>query len=208
MKLYTPKPLKSMNCPQCGYELPIYFNYTKLIECSSCRSTIFLGDEVAKVLGRASVLSPEPSLIKMHHPFFYKKHQYFPVGKIRYSYDRGFWEEWFLKRDDSQSWWLSIDEGDFVLEKEADSLTLGDFDLDNLRVGQFVGDLLISEMGRGVCEGFEGELPKQIKIGITHRYIHLSGEEAKLWTLEYDEFQSSRKLFQGEWIDPFLIKVA
>ena len=208
--IYTPRPQKNINCPQCGYKLPIYFEYTKLIECPSCKSTIFLGDEVAKKIGEASALSPEPSLIQMHKPFKYQNHRYIPVGKIRYSYDRGFWEEWYLKRDDGKGWWLSIDEGDFALEQSDDISSLRDFNafaIDSLRVGKFVGDYLVSEMGYGKCEGFSGELPEPIEIGLTHKYIHLSGDKAELLTIEYDRNREGDvTLFRGRWIDPFLIK--
>jgi DNA-directed RNA polymerase subunit RPC12/RpoP len=206
--LYSIEPLKKINCPQCGYSLPIYFNYTKIIECPSCKSTIFLGDEVAKVIGEASVLSPEPSLIKLHETFEYEKRRFLPIGKIRYRYDRGFWEEWLLKRDDNQAFWLSIDEGDFALEKEEKKNFLGSIDIETLKVGKFIDDFLVSEMGFGECVGFEGELLEPIKIGQKHGYIHLSADAGKLITIEYDLYDKTKqiKLFKGEWIDPFLIK--
>ena len=202
--LYDLKPIKRINCPQCGYPLPIYFNYTKLIECPSCHSSIFLGDEVAKVIGSSSALSKEPSLIELYKAFRYQNHNYMPVGKVRYSYGRGFWEEFFLKRDDSKGWWLSIDEGDFALEEEVDILVLGDFEVDSLKVGRFIKDYMVTEMGEGEVVGFEGEIPEPIEIGKTYGYIHLSGAGSELLTIEYDI--EGKKLFKGNWIDPFLIE--
>jgi hypothetical protein len=210
LSLYDIKPVRELNCPQCGYPLPIYFLYTKLIECSICRSNIFLGDEVAKVVGTSSVLSPEPSIIQFYTPFTYKGEFFVPIGRVRYGYGRGFWEEWFLRRDDGDGWWLSIDEGDFALEREEDISTLKDFasstfNIPNLRVGRFIDDYIISEVATGRCEGFEGELPKNIKIGLRHDYVHLSGEGGELLTVEKDE-SGEISLYRGRWIDPFLIK--
>jgi len=202
--LYNIKPIKEINCPQCGYPLPIYFLYTKLVECPSCHSNIFLEDEVAKVIGTSSALSPEPSLIELYKPFKYQTHTYMPVGKIRYNYGRGFWEEFFLKRDDSEGWWMSIDEGDFALEKKDDISTLGEFNLDDLRVGRFIKDYMVTEMGSGKVEGFSGEIPEPIELGMRHNYIHLSGKGSELLTIEYDDLGKS--LFRGNWIDPFLIE--
>jgi hypothetical protein len=127
-----------------------------------------------------------------------------PVGKIRYSYGRGFWEEFFLKRDDKKEWWLSIDEGDFALEQKVDIKILGDIDFDSLRVGRFIKDYMVTEMGSGKVEGFAGEIPEPIELGLTHNYIHLSGAGSELLTIEYDTL--GKELYQGNWIDPFLIE--
>ena len=205
--IFAQKPVKEINCPQCGYPLPIYFQYTKLLECPSCRSTIFLDDEVARVRGDSSALTEEPSLIKLHQLFKFESHSYLPVGKIRYSYGRGFWEEWFLKRNDGASWWLSIDEGDFVLEREVSLDLIGDFDVDNLKIGNFVGDFMVTEIATGECKGFAGELPEPIEIGAKHGYIHFQGEAGELLTLEYSA-NGEKKLFRGRWIDPFEIEIS
>ena len=80
--------MKEINCPQCGYKLPIHFKYTKLIKCPSCGSTIFLEDKSVEVIGNESVISQEPSLIKLYKRFRVEDREYLPVGVIYYEYDR------------------------------------------------------------------------------------------------------------------------
>jgi DNA-directed RNA polymerase subunit RPC12/RpoP len=80
---------KTINCPQCGHPLPIHFKWTKLVECPACKSSIFLEDESVKVIGKASTLSPEPSLLNIGEPIIIDKREYLPLGKIRYSFGRG-----------------------------------------------------------------------------------------------------------------------
>jgi len=200
--LYDTKAIKTINCPQCGDELPIYFRWTKLVECPSCKSSIFLEDEGAKVIGTASTLSPEPSLVKIGDPIIIEKKRYMPLGKIRYSYGRGFWEEYFLKGEDSREYWLSIDEGDFALEKPM-NIPLAISSFDELRVGAEYGKYIVTEIGEGECVGFEGELPKLISVGDKHNYAHLSKGGASLITVEFRDNQMS--IYSGEWIDPFSI---
>jgi DNA-directed RNA polymerase subunit RPC12/RpoP len=200
--LYDTKAIKTINCPQCGYELPIYFRWTKLIECPSCKSSIFLEDEGAKVIGKASTLSPEPSLVKIGEPLIIEKKTYMPLGKIRYSYGRGFWEEYFLKGEDSREYWLSIDEGDFALEKPM-NIPLPIHSFDELTVGAEYGKYIVTEVGQGKCVGFEGELPKLISVEDTHNYAHLSKGGASLVTIEFRDKDMS--IYSGEWIDPFSI---
>ena len=200
-EIYNLKPLKSLYCPQCGYELPIYFRDTKLVKCKACKSSIFLEDEGAKTIGKASQLAPEPSLIRLMHPFKYKSSTYMPLGKVRYSYGRGYWEEYFLKSDDTRELWLSIDEGDFALEKRADI----EIDTSNLLIGSKYKGYIVSEIGYGECVGFEGELPKLIEIGSKYRYYQLSKGSGELVTVELNS--KFKEVYIGKWIDPFDIEV-
>jgi hypothetical protein len=183
--------------------LDIHFKLTKLVACPSCSSSIFLSDEGVKLIGKASSLSPEPSLIKLHDPIIIENKNYLPLGKIRYAYGRGFWEEWFLKGENNQEFWLSIDEGDFVLEKQTE-LSLPFQSPHVVRVGRRYGNYLATEVGKGECVGFEGELPFPINIGKIHKYMHLSKGGGNLVTIEFTD--GVDKIFQGKWIDPLSIK--
>ena len=202
--IYTNALTHDYNCPQCGDRLAIHFKYTKLVKCQSCGSSIFLEDESVKLIGKSSVLSPEPSLIELYKMFKLQGKTFTPLGKIRYGYGRGFWEEWFLKDEKNQEFWLSIDEGDFVLEQKV-KFSLPFKSTTNFEVGTQHGKYLVSEKGEGRCMGFEGELPHNIEIGEKHQYIHLSQGGGNLMTLEFRE--GSSQTFKGKWIDPLDIEV-
>lgn len=201
--LYTADIEQTFNCPQCGDTLDIHFKWTKLVQCSSCGSSIFLEDEGVAHIGETSTLSPEPSLLKLNDPIRIKNQTYVPLGKVRYAYGRGFWEEWFLKSDDNREYWLSIDEGDFVLEHKM-SISLPFKSPHVVKVGKRYGDFLATEKGKGKCVGFEGELPMVITLGKVHQYIHLSKGGGKLVTVEFTN--QVDEIFVGEWIDPLTIK--
>ena len=201
--LYENQIEKTINCPQCGDALDIYFKWTKLSQCSSCGSSIFLEDETVRHIGEQSTLSPEPSLLKLHDPIVIENKTYMPLGKIRYSYGRGFWEEWFLKGEGNREFWLSVDEGDFVLEEKTE-MTLPFKTPYGVRVGGKYGAYTVSERGEGRCVGFEGELPEMIEIGKTHYYLHLSKGSGNLVTVEYGS--EITQIFRGKWIDPMSIK--
>jgi DNA-directed RNA polymerase subunit RPC12/RpoP len=196
---------KSKNCPQCADSLEVRLQHSKLVKCRSCGSSIFLEDEAVTLIGKSSVLSPEPSLITLYTPFTYQSKRYLPLGKIRYSYGRGFWEEWFLNDEKNKEFWLSIDEGDFVLEEKV-KLLFPFKRNSKFTVGRKYGKYLITEKGEGLCVGFEGELPENIHIDEKHNYIHLSEGEGKLLTIEFNK--NKTQMFQGKWINPLDIKVS
>ncbi|CAA6806244.1 MAG: Unknown protein [uncultured Sulfurovum sp.] len=195
---------KHHNCPQCGDRLSIFFKYSKLIKCQSCNSSIFLEDESVKLIGESSVLSSEPSLIQLYQRFKLQGKTFIPLGKIRYDYGRGFWEEWFLNDERNKEFWLSIDEGDFVLE-EKNKLSLPFKDFSKFTVGSRHGKYIVTEKGEGTCIGFDGELAEEIKMGEKHQYIHLSQGGGNLVTLELTK--TSSQTFKGKWIDPLDIEV-
>jgi hypothetical protein len=98
---------------------------------------------------------------------------------------------------------LSIDEGDFVLEKRAE-ISLPFKSPHVVKVGKRYGSYLVTEVGTGECVGFEGELPFPINIGKTYNYLHLSKGGGNLITVEFTD--GVDKIFQGKWIDPLTIK--
>ncbi len=201
---------KTINCPQCGNELPLAFRHAKLTVCTYCDSTIFLEDEAVRLAGKQSVLSEIPSLLQLGTPFTYRKTQFSPVGKIRYAYELGFWEEWWALGNDGRGFWISIDEGDFAFEKPIELNTLDVPTLKDLSLGQqlklFGDEWQVTEIGTGKCEGYEGDLPEIIHIGEEVPYVHLSGMTGQLITLEYVD--ETIHAYKGEWVDPFDIKRA
>lgn len=199
----------TINCPQCGDQQSLSFKHTKLTVCSSCGSTLFIEDEQVRLAGKQSVLVDYPSLIQLHHPFTYQRDSYQPVGHIRYTYELGYWDEWWVLDNTGEGKWLSVDEGDFVLERPI-SIQSGLPNLALLSLEQEYTILnqewVITELDQAKCVGFTGELPEVIEVGETYDYAHLSGLNGELLTLEFPENQAVRS-YMGQWLDPYSIKV-
>ena len=98
---------------------------------------------------------------------------------------------------------MSIDEGDFVLQKQ----TVVSLPFENpswVKVGRKYGEYVVTERGVGECVGFEGELPFAMKKGDDYLYLHLSKGEGELLTVEKKD--DKVETFEGHWIDPLTIK--
>ncbi len=197
--------IKTINCPQCGYPLSPKFKYTKLIKCPSCKSDIFLDDEAARVAGKSSVIAQIPSLLEIYRDFEYDGARYTPVGRIRYRSGRFVWDEWWIVNEYGNGSWLSIDDGEYVLEEEIE-FRMDIPDPAGLKNTETINGWLITETGEAVCEGFEGELPEEISIGEKHRYIHLEKDNGSIMTAEF--FDGGKKLYSGRWLDPYRIRKA
>ncbi len=200
-----------INCPQCGNQLPLTFQYAKLTVCTHCDSTLFIEDDGVRLAGKQSVLSTIPSLLELGSPFSYHKTSFVPVGKVRYAHTIGYWEEWWVIGNSGKGFWISVDEGDFAVEKplDLDSRDVASIpSRDDLYLGQTItlwkDQWQVTEIDKGKCEGFQGELPKILKVDDVVPFVHLSGQTGQLITLEY--LDTGIEAFQGEWIDPFEIK--
>ncbi len=192
----------NINCPQCGSALALNFRHSKLRACEYCGSTIFLEDEAVRLAGKQSVLSQEASLIQLQRAFRYQKQSYLPVGHVRYQYEDGFWDEWWVI-DHDKGLWVSVDEGDFAFEKRVTAPEKARFE--NFRLGDEIKGWKVTERGHAVCEGFEGELPELVHQGERFDYVHLSRAGGELFSLEF--FENEVKAFKGKWADPFEIEV-
>ncbi|MEA2110495.1 MAG: DUF4178 domain-containing protein [Campylobacterota bacterium] len=199
------KDHQKVNCPSCGDNLPLHFHYSKLAQCSSCGSHIFLDDEGARLAGEQSVLPNTPSLIALNQVFTYNYENYTPIGHIRYGAGRNRWDEWWVVDSNGKGLWLSIDDGDYILEKEV-NLTLPTYSFKSLKLGQDIDGWTITELDEGTCLGYEGELPEVVEVGEMHYYAHLSKKSGVMLTIEF--FANTKKFYSGKWLDPYEIRKA
>jgi DNA-directed RNA polymerase subunit RPC12/RpoP len=122
------------------------------------------------------------------------------VGRARYRYGRGFWDEWFLQDSDGKLVWLSEDEGEFCVETER-ALKRKVPPFDKVQAGSVIelGDFrfTVEEKDSAVLESGEGELPFKAVPGEALPYLDGSLAEGTA-TLEYDE--DGPRLFAGDWL--------
>lgn len=196
-----------INCPACGASLDPRLKYSKLVVCAYCQMAIFLEDEAAKVAGKMAVLTDQPSMLSIGQRFSYQGLNFVPIGRIRYAYPKGYWEEWWVLGDDGHPYWVSIDEGDVAIESKVE--TQAKFPpFAEIKLGQEIvvsgKNARITEKNSCQCVGAEGELPFQVAPNESHDYADLTGEASSIYTLEY--FPEGVECFEGKWIDPFEVK--
>ena len=111
------------------------------------------------------------------------------VGRLRYQYEGGFWDEWFLTFDDDKPGWLVEDEGEYTFYvKTTAQGSLPSFD--TVSVGNRVTiagrEVFITEKGHAEIAGGEGQLAFQILPGEKVDYVDGTSED-RLVSVEYTE---------------------
>ncbi|MEO5341962.1 MAG: DUF4178 domain-containing protein [Gammaproteobacteria bacterium SHHR-1] len=199
---------KQLNCPSCGAPLPKTYSGSRLVACDNCRSVLLLGKKGVDPLGKQAELADYPSLFELGRQYRYGDLLLVPAGMLRFSYGRGSWDEWWCQTDRPDGVWISVDEGDFVMEQAQRNLALPALEEIRRRgiLELFNARWVATEFGRAEYQGMAGALPEVVKPGRTFDYVHLSAPGRQLITLEYDDPAAAPGVFLGEWMDPFRIE--
>lgn len=206
--------MRELNCPNCGGALQAQFQFSKLIVCEYCSSNIALKDDALKTLGTSAALTPLPSILTLHQHIVLDKQGYTPIGQLQYAYGngRGLWEEWWAITDEQQGVWISIDEGDIVIQSPIDVGIKKP--LTKVRIGDKIIDdrpqYKVTEYGIATLQAFAGELPEYVEIGSKHHYVHAESKRGELITLEQDapddmgnKGKAGIDAYAGKWLDPY-----
>lgn len=195
-------------CGNCGADLPLRFRHSRMIACTNCGSTSVLRDRGFELAGTAGVMQDAPSLVELDRPLRAGGLRVTPVGHARFSYGRGWWDEyWCMKGASGEGCWLSVDEGDYAFERP---LAEAHWPPErNLSLGQSVTlrgtTFRVNEAENATCLAVRGEFPEVLEIGETHLYFDLAARGGQLAT--YEVWDGGRGWTLGYWIDPWELRV-
>lgn len=163
---------KKLNCQSCGAPLEFKYRFSKMAICGYCgQSTHITGEENHEIKGEAvQPLVDYGSQFALNQIITIKGTKFEIIGRIRFTYPDGFWDEWFLsnKKEPDEEYWLQEDEGEYILfgrNKEVKNFP----NFSGTKVGDTYGTLgekiFISEKNTAQVMGGEGELPFQVVPG-------------------------------------------
>jgi len=152
-----------------------------MVTCDFCSQVMLLSDSGLDPTGQTAKLAELPSPLYVDAAGQISGRQFQVMGRLRYQYGSGLWDEWFLVFDDGQPGWLQEDEGEYILfHKETLTSTVPPFDDvavgSVLRIGRH--NVFVTEKGQAQIAGGEGQLAFNILPGEQIRYLDgNSGED-------------------------------
>jgi hypothetical protein len=166
--------MKSMSCPSCTAPLEIEHRFVKVATCDFCSQVMLVHDSGLDPTGQTSKLVelPSPLYIDATGQIFGKPFEV--KGRLRYQYDEGMWDEWFVIFDGDRPGWLQEDEGEYILyHKETFTSTIPSFD--EIAVGRVLSigkyRVFVTQKGTAQIAGGEGQLAFNILPGQEIHYI-------------------------------------
>jgi len=187
------------NCPNCGNKLPEIMQFTKMVDCDACGTTLLLDDDEMRMAGERGVMAEVPSLLALGETVKVGRRIMTPVGHIRFDYGRGWWDEFWCLDEHGIGHWLSVDEGDYAFETELSDVPTFAWGGIEYRESRYTA----SETDEATCVAFRGQLPEVIAIGETHRYTDYTNADGKL--ISHEKWNGGEAWFGGEWLDPWSI---
>ncbi len=200
--------MADMNCPNCGYAQEPRFATAKMTTCASCTTTLYLVGDHLKNAGNSGEMHDAPLLFQVGQTVQIDTYVCDILGHARFDYGRGWWDEYFAFTRQGGEVWISVDEGDIVLqerlpEKEApSSATQPGLGETMIAYGE---PFRVTERSNATCIAVRGEFPEILYVGSEYSYVNCQGENGLLLSGEFSA--GTPDWYIGQWVDPFELQV-
>lgn len=194
-------------CPSCGSPLRIKNRFVKVVTCDFCAQVSMLQNNKLDPTGKVATLAELNSPLYVDAVGTIAGKPFQVVGRLRYRYSAGQWDEWFVLLAGADPAWLVEDEGSYKLfEKEALATAVPTFD--EIRVGSTLRvnnrNVFVVEKGMANILGSEGQLAFSIVPGEEVGYIDGIADGAQVAI----EFTSSEiEFLVGRALDPSELQI-
>ena len=183
---------RAANCPGCG--APVRFAWSSAVQtaCPYCHAILVRHDVDVEKVGQAADLPPDASPIQIGTEGQYADRKFRVVGRIRYAWAQGNWNEWHIAFTDNTNGWLADAQLTYAVSfgrpGEAPNV-----DPQALRPGQAFQfeqrNYIVTTITPARYEGFEGELPFTTAGHGQMLFADLKTEDAHFATLDFSEAQ-------------------
>ena len=174
--------MPATQCPSCGAPLEIKNRFSKVLVCGYCGSHLKVTDDGFDSTGKHPKLAEYPSIFKVGSRGTILGKTFAAMGRMRYNYSGGHFDEWFIEYDGGTAWFTE-DEGTYSLYTE--NLDAIEFpDITSVRAGQnvMIGEkkVMVKEKGTAEIAGAEGELSFYAEPGTKVTYMDGVSEGKKI----------------------------
>lgn len=185
-----------LNCPSCGAQVPVRGASLPYATCPYCQTLILRQGLTAEDIGKVAVLPFDISPIQLGTSLNPDGRRLVVVGRVRWAWDGGSWNEWLAIADTGAQFWLAEAAGMYMLTSGWPQL------LDRPEVQAFAqggpithGDMIEIE-GRQLfandvkqveCLGSEGNLPIPTQIGTRMTSVDFRSSGGEVLSLQRDE---------------------
>ncbi|MEO1366969.1 MAG: DUF4178 domain-containing protein [Acidobacteriota bacterium] len=192
---------KTHSCPSCGAPQPADNPGLVSFACGFCGTVFYLDEEKVQSVGKKSLLTEGFSRLYNGATGSFHQKRFRVIGRVRYAFTRGFWDEWFLELDDGSNVWITEDQHELCEQRAIEwnqQLAGAHFE----RGAYFTLDdrhYAVQESGQARCIGLEGALPKMIQVNEIYRYANATSLDGYYSLgVEFDDDPPS--VYLGRWL--------
>jgi hypothetical protein len=194
----------SLKCPSCGGPLPIEHRFVRMVACKYCDTVSEITDEGLDPTGKTAKLAPLPTRFRVGQRGAWRGRPFTVLGRVRYGYEEGVWDEWYFAFDDGDAGWLEEEDGEYTLSR-SEKLRTPAPAFDQVRVGTSFDvngyPFFVTERCRASIAGAEGQLFYKVIPGRPVAFLdgNVGGKSAYLeYTEDAIEFGVGDPIPRGE----------
>lgn len=198
----------SMNCTSCGAPLEVKNQFIRSVSCQFCGAVYTIsGDDSLKSTGESASLANYPSRFTIGARGIIKDKGFTIIGRCRYTYQDGFWDEWqVVWDDDSPPSWMEEDEGYWTLyNKERVKGAIVAFE--QIKVGATAKinkhDVFVTERRKGQLLGHEGQFASVLPVKGQFSYIQGAAGD---FTVAVTYWENAIEISTGQELEPSEVK--
>lgn len=183
-------------CPSCGAPLILRSAALPHVSCSHCQSLIRRDGSGFCEIGKVAVLPFDVSPIQIGTVGQWDGQTFEIVGRVRWGWSDGAWNEWLMLCSDGSQRWLGEAMGSFIITAERDELlaipTIAIFAKGGtIARGTIVSclgtDYVAADIKRASCLGAEGELARPTPVGAMLDNVDLRSPRGAVLSVQRDE---------------------
>ncbi|EYD73864.1 putative transmembrane protein [Rubellimicrobium mesophilum DSM 19309] len=195
------------HCPNCGASFGPQLDSTRMMNCEFCGTSVVIDNDRLRLAGSRGVMHEVPLLFGLKDTVTMDGATWRILGHARFSYGRGTWDEFWAVDNGEDGAWISVDEGDVVVQRplpeDPDLRVAGEPKLGGRMV--YKGrTFMATEVETATCEAIRGSFPEVLQVGESYRFVNLTGEDGELLSGEFWPGGQSWSL--GAWVDPFDVR--
>src|SRR5690606_1867940 len=109
-------PVSGIGCPSCGAPLPTRNPGVVVAVCAYCHTAVSWDADAVRASGLRSRLPQGFTRLYTGASGMLDGRHFVVLGRIRYGWSRGFWDEWCCRLDDGEDLWITEDDHELAAE--------------------------------------------------------------------------------------------
>lgn len=184
---------RAAECPACG--APLRFAWSSAVQtaCPYCHSILVRHDVDIERVGEVADLPPDASPIQIGTEGQFDSKNFLVVGRIRYVWQQGNWNEWHIAFSDNTNGWLADAQLTYAVSFQRPGQA-PQVSADSVRAGQAFTfeshSYTLTTLTRASYAGFEGELPFTTAGHEQMLFADLRTKDAHFATLDFSDTET------------------
>jgi hypothetical protein len=184
------------NCPNCGAPIRFGSNDLPVKVCDYCHSSVLRTGGNLQAIGKVAEVPEDVSPLQLGVRGRDGDRRFELVGRVRWRYADGAWNEWLALFDDGSTGWVGESSGRYMMLRQVAENALAPVLVDQVKSGRLIAvgtpitingiEYVASDAKQVTCVASEGELPFHAPLGLSAVSVDLMTPDGGCASIQKD----------------------